>query len=116
MLTLSDCEVQNDWETVARYVVAAFRADAARAGAEAEIAPLVSELRAVSPEFVAIWHETQVQTHGEGMKRLHHPQLGDIALEYNSFVVDGRPDLCLVVYNPATEEDRDRVRSIVVGM
>ena len=35
---------QLDWEAVARFVVGAFRADAARAGAAAEVAALVDEL------------------------------------------------------------------------
>jgi len=35
---------QLDWESVARFVVSAFRIDAARAGADAEVAPLVDEL------------------------------------------------------------------------
>ncbi len=34
---------QFDWDSVARYVVGAFRIDAARAGAEAEVQPLVDE-------------------------------------------------------------------------
>ena len=36
--------VQYDWESVARHVVGAFRVDAARAGAAAEVGPLVDEL------------------------------------------------------------------------
>src|SRR5882762_1415015 len=42
---------QHDWESVARYVVGAFRADATRAGAAAEVEPLVDELCRLSPEF-----------------------------------------------------------------
>jgi transcriptional regulator with XRE-family HTH domain len=105
----------DDWETVARYVVAAFRADAALAGAESEVAPLVAELRATSPEFATIWDETQVQTHGEDTKRVRHPKLGDIELEFNAFAVHGRPDLSLIVYTPASDQDRQRIRSLVRG-
>jgi hypothetical protein len=38
---------------------------------------------------------------------------GPIALEYSAFAVDGRPDLGLVIYSPATPADADRVRSLV---
>jgi hypothetical protein len=38
--------------------------------------------------------------------------LGPIALEYSAFAVDGRPDLSMVVYNPATREDADLIRSL----
>ena len=102
---------QYDWQSVARFVVAAFRADAARAGAAAEVGGLVDELCRLSPEFEALWRENDVRTYGEGLKRLRHPILGPIAFEYSSFVVDGRPDLGVVVYNPATSADADRIHA-----
>ena len=40
-----------DWESVARLVLSAFRLESARAGAAAEVEPLVDELRRLSPEF-----------------------------------------------------------------
>ena len=105
--------VQAEWEAVARFVVAAFRIDAARAGADAEVAPLVDELCQSSPEFAAMWRDNDVQTHGDGVKHLHHPVLGPLALEYSAFAVDGRPDLSLIVYNPLTLEDRRLIETLV---
>jgi transcriptional regulator with XRE-family HTH domain len=102
---------QYDWESVARFVVAAFRADATRAGAAEEVGALVAELCRLSPEFEALWRENDVRTYGEGLKRLRHPILGLIAFEYSSFAVDGRPDLGMVVYNPATSADADLIRA-----
>ena len=104
---------QLDWEDVARFVVGAFRAEMARAGAEAEAAPLIAELSDASPEFAAMWQANDVHGYGEGIKRLRHPVLGPIAFEYSAFAVDGRPDLGLVVYNPATPEDLARARSLI---
>jgi transcriptional regulator with XRE-family HTH domain len=104
---------QFDWDSVARFVVSAFRADAARAGASAEVEPLVAELCRLSPEFDAMWRDNDVRSYGDGVKHLRHPILGPIAFEYSSFAVDGRPDLSMVVYNPATTEDGDRVRSLL---
>jgi transcriptional regulator with XRE-family HTH domain len=99
-----------DWESVARFVLGAFRVDAARAGAAAEIAPLVEELRRSSPEFNAMWQDNDVRgPHGEAVKHIHHPTLGRIAFEYSTFAVDGRTDLSLVVYNPVTAEDHGRI-------
>ena len=43
-----------DWEGMARFVVGAFRADAARAGAVSQVADLVDELCRLSPEFEAL--------------------------------------------------------------
>jgi hypothetical protein len=104
---------QYDWEGVARYVVGAFRVDAARAGAAAEVQPLVDELCRLSPEFKAMWRDNDVRTHGEGVKLIRHPVLGPIAFEYSAFAVDGRPDLTMVVYNPATPAELERIRSLV---
>jgi hypothetical protein len=50
---------------------------------------------------------------GDGVKRLTHPELGVIELEYSAFSVDGRPDLGMIVYNPATPKDADRIRTLI---
>jgi transcriptional regulator with XRE-family HTH domain len=104
---------QSDWESVARFVVAAFRADAARAGAAKNVEALVEDLSRLSPEFAAMWRDNDVRTHGDGVKTLHHPTVGSIAMEYSAFAVDGRPDLTLVVYNPATPADAGRIRTLM---
>jgi transcriptional regulator with XRE-family HTH domain len=102
-----------DWKSVARFVVATFRADVARAGATRNVEALVAELSQSSPEFAAMWSENDVRTHGEGTKTLHHPVAGVIGLEYSAFSIDGRPDLKLVIYNPATPEDAERIRALL---
>jgi len=103
---------QYDWESVARFVVGAFRVDAARAGAAAEVEPLVDELCRLSPEFKALWRDNDVRSHGEGVKHIRHPLVGLIAFEYSAFAVDGRPDLSMVVYIPATPADAEKIRSL----
>ena len=102
-----------EWESVARAVVAAFRADAARAGATAEIGALVAELCLRSPEFAALWRDNDVRGFGAGVKHLRHPLLGPITFESSAFAVDGRRDLTMVVYNPATAADADKIKSFV---
>jgi transcriptional regulator with XRE-family HTH domain len=104
---------QYDWESVARLVVASFRVDAARAGAASEVEPLVEELCRLSPEFEVMWRDNDVRSHGEGVKHIRHPLLGPLALEYSVFAVDGRSDLSMVVYNPATPADADKIRSLI---
>ena len=104
---------QEDWLNVARYVVGTFRADAARAGAGAEIAQLVEELSRLSPEFDALWRDNNVARHADGLKRLHHPVHGLLELEFSAFAVDGRPDLGMIVYNPASPETAQRIRSLM---
>ena len=107
-------ETQYDWESVARFVLGAFRIDAARAGAAAEVEPLVDELCRLSPEFKAMWRDNDVRgPHGELVKHIRHPELGQFAFEYSAFAVDGRTDLSLIVYNPATPADAARMKALV---
>lgn len=106
--------LQYDWETVARSVLGAFRVDAARAGAAAAVAPLVEELCRLSPEFRAMWREHGVPAqHGDAVKHIRHPTLGPFAFEYSTFAVDGRTDLAMVVYNPATPADAARLNALL---
>jgi transcriptional regulator with XRE-family HTH domain len=105
---------QYDWESVARFVLGAFRVDAARAGAAAEVEPLVDELCRLSPEFKAMWRDNDVRAaHGEAVKHIRHPTLGPLAFEYSAFAVDGRTDLTMVVHNPATPKDAERIKSLL---
>jgi transcriptional regulator with XRE-family HTH domain len=104
---------QSDWQSVARYVVASFRADVARAGAARNVQSLVDELCATSPEFAAMWRDNDVQGHGDGNKILHHRIAGELAMEFSGFAVDGRPDLTMVIYNPATPQDADKIRALL---
>ena len=105
---------QYDWESVARFVVGAFRVDLERAGAATEVEPLVEDLCRLSPEFRAMWRENDVRGHhGEAVKHICHPVLGPLAFEYSAFSVDGRTDLTMVVHNPATPADAERIRSLM---
>ncbi|RVD56965.1 XRE family transcriptional regulator [Mesorhizobium sp. M2D.F.Ca.ET.185.01.1.1] len=107
-------DAQDDWQSVARFVVGSFRADAVRAGAGAEVTELVEELSRISPEFAALWRDNDVvPAHGEGVKRLRHSEIGLIELEFSVFAVDGRPELGMIVYNPATQADAERIRSLI---
>ncbi|MET3230837.1 UNVERIFIED_ORG: transcriptional regulator with XRE-family HTH domain [Burkholderia sp. 1263] len=104
---------QHDWESVARFVVGTFRADVARAGLASEVGDLVDDLRRANPDFDRMWRENQVLSHGDGenVKRLRHPTLGSIEMEYSLFAVDGRPDLSMLVYTPLDALTAERIRA-----
>lgn len=114
-LIFSDARIragQDDWWEVARFVVASFRADAARAGATAEVTDLVQELSAQSPEFEMLWRDNDIVARAEGTKRIHHA-VGPLDLEFAAFSVDGRPELGMLVYNPVTPADADQIRRLM---
>ena len=61
-----------------------------------------------------MWRDNDVRgAHGEAVKHIRHPVLGPLAFEYSAFSVDGRTDLSMVVYNPATPADAERIKSLM---
>jgi hypothetical protein len=64
-----------------------------------------------------MWRDNDVHgSHGEAVKRIRHPVLGPLAFEYSAFAVDGRTDLSMVVYNPATPADAEKIGSRIGSM
>ncbi len=103
-----------NWDSDTRFVVASFRAETARAGARDEVRALVDELCERSADFARLWADNDVRTdYGDAPKQMIHPDCGLIALDHSAFAVEGRPDLSLVVYNPATPDDAARIRPVV---
>jgi transcriptional regulator with XRE-family HTH domain len=115
-LMFSDSPVrtmQADWQSVARFIVGAFRADVTRAGLGSEMASQVEELCRISPEFEAIWNDHDVANHDERSKRLNHPEIGFIEFEFSSFIVEEHHDWAMHVYTPATHDAGLRVRQLI---
>lgn len=94
-----------DWESDARFALAAFRVDAVRTGRPAEAEALVAELSAASEDFRRMWADHELRSYGTGVKRLDHASAGPLALEYSSLTIDGLPGLGLVVYTALTAAD-----------
>lgn len=102
-----------DWEDHARLAIAVFRLDAARAGGCGEAAALADELQAASSEFRRLWAENDVRSYGVGLKRLQHPQVGPLALEYSAFAVDGADGLTMIVFTPASSVDARAIEALI---
>lgn len=104
-----------DWEADARFAIAAFRVDSARAGDRPESAALAAELHATNEDFRRLWAENEVRSHGVGHKRIHHPVVGPLALEYSAFLVDGSEGLSMVVFTPVTPADANAIEQLLVA-
>ncbi|WP_404339692.1 helix-turn-helix transcriptional regulator [Pseudoalteromonas mariniglutinosa] len=98
-------ESQQDWDSLARYILATFRAKTTHTSNSERAQELITELSDVSSEFNALWSENNIQRTGEGMKNIIHPLAGAMSFEFSSFSIDGRPDLMLLLYNPTTIKD-----------
>ncbi|MBV8091694.1 MAG: transcriptional regulator, partial [Acetobacteraceae bacterium] len=106
--------MQDNWQDVGRYLIGLFRANIARAGTAGDAAPLVEELRQASAEFREMWDDNDVCSFpGETLKHIRHPLLGLLAFEYSTFAIDGRVDLSMMIYHPATSADAQRITSLM---
>lgn len=92
--------IMADWESDARRILEKFRLDYARANGDPAFDDLVKELCQHSPEFNQWWPRQEVSGRSEGIKRFWHRERGVIEFEHTAFIVEGAPDLRLVIYTP----------------
>lgn len=89
-----------DWEQDARQLLARFRLDAGRAGADPAFAALIETLRRDSAEFAQWWSAQDVLGRGEGRKRFRRADGTIATYEYQALSIDGCPGLRMAVYIP----------------
>jgi transcriptional regulator with XRE-family HTH domain len=94
----SSRELFVDWEDVARDNVAILRLDAGRHPDDPLLVELVGELSVKSPEFRRWWADHNVRERSHGIKRYHHPLVGDLTVDYESVALLGDPDQTLCIY------------------
>jgi transcriptional regulator with XRE-family HTH domain len=102
-----------DWEADARFAIAVFRVDLARAGDCPKAAALATELQETNADFRRLWAESDMRGHWGGVKRMHRPSVGTIALEYSAFAVDGAEGLSMIVFTPTSAADADGVATLI---
>ena len=89
-----------EWETVANDTVALLRAEAGRNPYDRELTDLVGELCTRSEDFRVRWAAHDVRIHSTGVKKLHHPLVGDLDLPYESLPIELGATTSLVTYLP----------------
>ncbi len=87
-----------DWDRTARDVVATLRSAAGRNPHDRELSDLVGELATRSEEFRQHWAKHDVRFHISGVKRFHHPQVGDLELNYERLDVVFDTGLTIFTY------------------
>ncbi|PZR54101.1 transcriptional regulator [Xylanimonas oleitrophica] len=90
-----------DWELQARNAVEALRLDAGKTPDDPETQQLVGELSLASPEFRRWWSEHQVHQRSHGTKRLRHPVVGELAVDFETLTLPGDAEQTLYVYTAA---------------
>jgi len=87
-----------DYDTIANDAAAMLRLEAGRSPHDEALIQLVGELSTRSELFRQRWASRDVMFHRSGMKRLHHPVVGDLDLNYESMDLPSEPGLVMNVY------------------
>ena len=87
-----------DYDLVQDDAVAFLRAEAGRDAYDKELQDLIGELSTRSERFRQRWAAHDVRYHRTGTKRLHHPLVGDLTLDFEAFDLPGDEGQRLNVY------------------
>lgn len=100
-----------NWESTVRSMVGTLRLDAGRHPDDPLLTELVGDLAVRSPEFRVWWAEQQVVERTAGVKRLNHPLVGELTIDYEALDVVGETDQTLFIYTTKPgSESQERMR------
>ena len=106
-------EFWRDYDQILHDAASMLRMEAARNPHDPDLIQLVGELSTRSETFRERWASRDVKFHRTGVKRLHHPVVGDLDLNYESMELPGEPGLFLNVYTaPADSPSADALRML----
>ncbi len=90
-----------DWEEQARTALQNLRLDVGNDPHDPAAVALVDELSTASAEFRKWWSEHRVYQRTYGAKRLRHDVVGEMTLDYETFMMPGDADQTLFVFTAA---------------
>jgi transcriptional regulator with XRE-family HTH domain len=104
-----------DWDDQARAAVESLRFEVGRDPHDRATAALVAELREHSAEFDHWWEQHRVHQRTHGSKRLRHPLVGDLTVEYETLSPPGDPDTTLFIYTTEPGSPSRRAMDILAS-
>ncbi|GAB3807391.1 helix-turn-helix transcriptional regulator [Humibacter antri] len=87
-----------EWATISEDLVATMRGEAGRNPYDKRFSDLVGELSTQSDRFRTLWGAHNVRYHRTGVKRLHHPVVGDLELTYEALELPADAGLTMSTY------------------
>lgn len=104
-------EFWRDYDRIANDAASMLRLEAGRNPHDPELMKLIGELSMHSELFRQRWASHDVVFHRSGVKRLHHPVVGDLDLNFESMELPSEPGLVMNVYTaPAGSPSADGLR------
>ena len=92
-----------DWAEVAAEFVAWLHSETARRPQDPELASLIGRLSIASSGFRTLWARHDVHERTHGVKRLRHPEAGELTLLYEVLTVPGEPSMVITIFVPEQE-------------
>ncbi|AXK36722.1 XRE family transcriptional regulator [Streptomyces armeniacus] len=104
-----------DWEDQARAAVESLRLDAGRDPDDQATAALIADLREHSHAFDEWWEQHRVHQRTHGSKRLRHPLVGELTVEYETLTLPGDPGTTLYVYTAEPDSASKRALDLLAS-
>ncbi|MFJ9724755.1 helix-turn-helix transcriptional regulator [Streptomyces sp. NPDC101209] len=104
-----------DWDKGADDAVAFLRTETGRAPHDRALTDLIGELTARSDDFARRWARHDVKFHRFGVKKLHHPLVGDLALPYEAMELPSDPGLRVNFYTPEPDSPEQRALGLLAS-
>ncbi|MEW2807950.1 helix-turn-helix transcriptional regulator [Streptomyces massasporeus] len=92
-------ELYLEWEQKASDMVGYLRMDAGCHPDDPRLSALVGELSVKSEDFRRLWAAHNVKEKSHGVKRMHHPLVGDLTLSFETFRLVDDGEQSLVTYH-----------------
>jgi transcriptional regulator with XRE-family HTH domain len=101
-----------DWDDIVGRMVAEYRAAMAEHLDDNAWKTLVARLQGASPEFAALWERHDVLGTESRTKRVLHPAVGLLSLDYTNLWLGRRLGTRIVAFTPADERTRKRLERL----
>ncbi|WP_427892601.1 helix-turn-helix transcriptional regulator [Kribbella sp. GL6] len=100
-----------DWERAADDIAAVLRLQAGQNPHDKALSDLIGELSTRSETFRTRWADHNVRFHRSGRKKLHHPVVGNLEIDFEAMEFPSDPGLTMVVYTaPANTPTADALK------
>ena len=90
-----------DWDRAADDIAAMLRSEAGSNPRDKQLIELIGELSTQSSQFRTRWAAHNVRFHRTGHKRIHHPVVGTLDIDFEAMEFPAHPGLTLLAYTAA---------------
>lgn len=106
-----------DWAHVAEDTVGTLRAEVGRFPEHGRPYQVMCELRETSEEFRRLWEAQDVYERDHGVKRIIHPEVGELVLTFEAFALSTDPHQRLCTYTaPKGSETAQKLRELATNI